>query len=310
MLEYILLMAVGVSLLWGGSTYFVEAAAEVARRRGVSELVIGLTLVSLTTTLPELLASTTASHLGSSGVAVGNAVGSDITNIALILGLCMTVREYTTEKVMVKRYGLFLLMVCLLYCGIVWGGISRVDGGILLAGFFVYIWFTWFTARKEPVSSETAPSLLYGCPAWKIALAFAGGIGAIFAGAQCLVHSSLSLSREVGILESAIGSTVVALGTSLPEFSVSLRAVMGRHGQISLGNIIGANTVNLLSVTGASALINPLTLDRNLLYFNTPLMVVVTVLLLAFMQTGYTLRRWEGVVFLFIYGFFVVQNVV
>lgn len=303
MLEYILLMAVGFVLLAEGSRYFVEAAAEIAHRLGVSEMVIGLTLVSASTTLPELMASSTASYLGSSGIAVGNVVGSDITNIALILGLCMVVKEYTIEHEIVSQYGVPLLIVCLLFCILIPGGISRIDGMILLAVFLVYLWKTSrkdTTLKSTPQPSET--------PRWRVVAGFVGGITAIFIGARFLVSSCLTISAELHVLESAIGTTVVALGTSLPELAVSLRAVTGHHEKISLGNILGANTFNLVWVTGVSALVNPLTLDEKLLYFNTPLMVAVTVILLAFMWTEDRLKRWEGIVFLLIYGFFVVYN--
>jgi cation:H+ antiporter len=302
MLHDIILIGIGFVLLVKGSDYFVIAAAGIARRVGVSELVIGLTLVSMSTTLPEFMASTTASFMGSSGIAVGNAVGSDITNIALILGTCMVIKGYTVERDVLKRYGLTLLGVCLLFCVFVFNGISRIEGGILLGILPVYIWTTFKGNHMKPEDPVPQESVA------KLALAFVAGLAAVFVGARFLVNSSMDLAEQLHILESAIGSTMVALGTSLPEFAVSVRAVTRGHGQISVGNILGANTLNILWVTGVSALIRPLTLDSNLMYFNTPVMVGVTVLLLVFMRMGYKLRRWQGIVFLMFYILFVVRN--
>ena len=135
-----------------------------------------------------------------------------------------------------------------------------------------------------------------------------GGGAAIFIGARGLVGSALNIAENLGVYESAIGATVVALGTSLPEFAVSLRALKEDYEQISVGNILGANTFNILWVVGFSAVVHPLTLDTNLLYFNIPLMIGVTVLLLVFMRMGYQLKRWQGIVFLVLYAFFVAKN--
>jgi cation:H+ antiporter len=299
----IILIGLGFALLVKGSDYFVAGAAQIAKKVGVSELVIGLTLVSASTTLPEFMASTTASYLGSSGIAVGNAVGSDITNIALILGVCMIIREYSIQRDVFNRYGSALLVVCVLFCGILPHGISRVDGLVLVAVFPVYI---WFTVRKD-IANDRVPAQIPDTPVIKLILAFGGGIAAIFIGARFLVESSMNIAEVLQVHESAIGSTIVALGTSLPEFAVSVRAVTKNHGYMSVGNILGANTLNLVWVTGASALINPLTLDRNLLYINVPVMLVVTGLLLVFMRMG-TLKRWHGIVFVVLYAVFVGSN--
>jgi cation:H+ antiporter len=305
MLHDIIFIGVGFALLVKGSDYFVTAAAGIARRVGVSELIIGLTLVSMGTTLPEFMASITASYMGSSGIAVGNAVGSDITNILLILGTCMVIKGYTVGRDVLKRYGLTLLVVCLVFSVFAPGGVSRIEGGVLVVILPVYLWTTFKGHINNPNSKSEDPSPE---SVTKLAIAFVGGLLAVIVGARFLVDSSLNLAEQFHILESAIGSTIVALGTSLPEFVVSVRAVTKGHGQISVGNILGANTLNILWVMGVSALIRPLTLDTNLLYFNTPLMIGVTVLLLMFMRMGYQLKRWQGVVFLVLYAVFVVYN--
>ncbi|MBU7017916.1 MAG: calcium/sodium antiporter [Theionarchaea archaeon] len=308
----IAIITVGFIFLWKGSEYFVTAAAEIAKRIGVSDLVIGLTLVSASTTLPEFMASVMASHLGSGGIAVGNAVGSNITNIALILGTCMIIEGYSVEPLVLKRYGLTLLVVCLFFVVLIFNNISRIEGGILLALFFLYLLILSrekHTRREiKEVSIELEDIQLE--PAWKVMVEFVGGGVAIFVGARGLVGSALNIAMTLGVFESAIGATLVALGTSLPEFAVSLRALKEDYEQISVGNILGANTFNILWVVGFSALVHPLVLDANLLYFNIPVMLGITSLLLIFMRMGYKLKRWQGIVFLVLYIFFVVKNYV
>jgi cation:H+ antiporter len=307
----IAIIGIGFVLLWKGSEYFVTAAAEIAKRIGVSDLVIGLTLVSASTTLPEFMASVTASHLGSGGIAVGNVVGSNITNIALILGTCMILEGYAVEPLVLKRYGTSLLMVCVLFIIFVFGNIVRIEGIILLILFFAYLFFLSREkhTRREIMEVSVELEDIPREPVWKMAAKFVGGGVGIFLGAKGLVGSALNIATTLHVHESAIGATIVALGTSLPEFAVSLRALKEDYEQISVGNILGANTFNILWVIGFSAIINPLQLDTNLLYFNIPLMMGVTVLLLIFMKMR-QLKRWQGILFLGLYAFFVVKNYV
>ena len=311
MLIDIAIIGIGFILLWKGSEYFVTAAAEIAKRIGVSDLVIGLTLVSASTTLPEFMASVTASHLGSGGIAVGNVVGSNITNIALILGTCMILEGYAVEPLVLKRYGTTLLMVCVLFIIFVFGNIVRIEGLILLILFFAYLFFLSREkhTRREIMEVSVELEDIKREPAWKMGVKFVGGGVGIFLGAQGLVGSALNIAAVLHVYESAIGATIVALGTSLPEFAVSLRALKEDYEQISVGNILGANTFNILWVIGFSAIINPLHLDTNLLYFNIPLMMGVTVLLLVFMKMR-QLKRWQGILFLGLYVFFIVKNYV
>lgn len=312
MIVDVAIIGVGFLLLWKGSEYFVTAAAEIAKRIGVSDLVIGLTLVSASTTLPEFMASVMASHVGSGGIAVGNVVGSNVTNIALILGTCMIIEGYSVEQLVLKRYGITLLLVCVLFIFFVVQGVSRLEGGVLLALFFLYLLILSREkhTRREIMEVSIELEDILKEPAYKMIAKFVIGGVAIFFGARWLVGSALNIAVNLHVFESAIGATIVALGTSLPEFAVSLRALKEDFEQISVGNILGANTFNILWVIGFSALVNPLQLDTNLLYFNIPLMMGVTVLLLVFMRMGYRLRRWQGVLFLGLYIFFVIKNYV
>ncbi|MGD2247401.1 MAG: calcium/sodium antiporter [Candidatus Methanofastidiosia archaeon] len=307
-----LIIGIGFILLWKGSEYFVTAAAEIARRIGVSDLIIGLTLVSVSTTLPEFMASVMASHIGSGGIAVGNAVGSNITNIALILGTCMIIEGYSVEPYVLRRYGVTLLLVCSLFVVFVLNGISHIEGVLLLIIFLVYLIVLSkekHTRREVMETSIELQNLPTGSMGKIVARFLFGGAG-VFIGARYLVSSALHIAITFNVYESAIGATIVALGTSLPEFAVSLRALREDFEEISVGNILGANTFNILWVIGVAALVNPLVLDYNLLYFNIPVMMGVTVLLLGFMRMGYRLKRWQGILFVVLYAFFVINNYV
>lgn len=304
------IIGIGFILLWKGSEYFVTAAAEIARRIGVSDLIIGLTLVSVSTTLPEFMASVMASHIGSGGIAVGNVVGSNITNIALILGTCMIIEGYSVERFVLRRYGVTLLLVCSLFVVFALNNVSQIEGGILIVIFFLYLIFLSREKHTRREVKETSIELqnLPKESVWKILARFAVGGAGVFIGARYLVSSALHIAITFNVYESAIGATIVALGTSLPEFAVSLRALKEDFEEISVGNILGANTFNILWVIGFAALVNPLVLDYNLLYFNIPVMMGATVLLLGFMRMGYKLKRWQGVLFVALYAFFVINN--
>jgi cation:H+ antiporter len=190
------------------------------------------------------------------------------------------------------------------------GDITRIEGIMLLSIFVVYLVILSKEKHSRREMREVSVEMS-GIPvesAWKVVARLVLGGATVFIGARGLVSSAISIAATLNVLESAIGATIVALGTSLPEFAVSLRALKENYEQISVGNILGANTFNILWVIGFASLINPLNLDTNLLYFNVPLMIGITVLLLIFIRTGYQLKRKEGVIFLLIYMLFLIIN--
>jgi cation:H+ antiporter len=312
MITDLCIIGIGFVLLWKGSDFFVRASAEIAKKIGVSDLVIGLTLVSASTSLPELMVSVIASFRGSGGIAVGNVVGSNITNIALILGICMILETYSVEPLVLRWHGTGLLFVSSLFIIFVLSDVSRIEGVILFSLFFVYLWVLSKEkhSKREIMEVSSEVSTMRAGRGWKTVLEFVIGGIAIFIGARLLVVSAVHVAEALHVYESVIGATVVALGTSLPEFAVSLRALREDYEEIMVGNILGSNIFNILWVIGASAMVNPLVLDTNLLYFNIPLMMGVTVLLLAFMKMGYQLKRWQGILFVMLYAFFIIKNYV
>ncbi|MEE9151457.1 MAG: calcium/sodium antiporter [Thermoplasmata archaeon] len=306
----IILFVLGLAILIKGSDFFVGSAVFIARHFGVSELIIGLTLVSMGTSLPELGTSVYASHAGEGGIAVGNVVGSNIANIALVLGICLMFGAIKVKKV--KRDGLIMLGVSLVFIIFIFGGVARWEGLVLMALFVIYLVFLF---RKNKIQagkgnkrekSECSGTRENGL-AKRITLLVIGCFG-IFLGAKLMVDSAVSIAFTFRIPGTVIGSTLIAFGTSVPELTVSLVAVLKKHEGISIGNIIGSNIFNILWVIGAASLVSDLAVDSTLLYINIPIMLFVAALLLVFMFTGRRLERWQGGVFIAIYAVFLLLN--
>ncbi|UCG68356.1 MAG: calcium/sodium antiporter [Thermoplasmata archaeon] len=306
----IFLFVLGLAILIKGSDFFVDSAAFIARHFGVSKLIIGLTLVSMGTSLPELGASVYASYTGEGGIAVGNVVGSNITNIALVLGICLIFRQISVKNV--RRDGLVMLGVSLLFILFVFNGIARWEGLLLMILFVIYMFFLYRQNKIEKRNNnnnnnDVAIKKDKKGLARAVALLVIGCIG-VFLGSKLLVDSAVDISFEFGISKAVIGSTLVAFGTSVPELTVSLVAILKKHEDISIGNIIGSNIFNILWVIGAAALVSSLAVDSLLFYINIPIMILGAGLLLIFMFTGRKLQRWEGIVFVAIYAIFLWLN--
>jgi cation:H+ antiporter len=310
----IILFIVGLAFLIKGSDFFVGSAAFIARYFGVSQLIIGLTLVSMGTSLPELGASVYASYKGEGGIAIGNVVGSNIANIALVLGICLLLKRMLVRRQMFTRDGLVMIGVTVLFTllafGGMAGGITRLEGLLLMVIFASYL-FILYKQNKEEMRNNNRNKkrrkkkekglgkevlfLILGC------------FGVIF-GAQLLVDSAVVIAETFSISATVIGSTIIAIGTSLPELAVSLTAIIKKHSEISIGNIIGSNIFNILWVVGVAALVGNMVVDSMLLYTNIPIMLIVAVLLIMFMASKKVLERWEGAVFVAIYAVFIMLN--
>ncbi|MBO9362693.1 MAG: sodium:calcium antiporter [Thermoflexus sp.] len=284
----ILIILLCVLVLWGGAVWIVESAARIARRLGMSELVIGLTIVAVGTSSPEFAVTIGAALKGQGDISVGNVIGSNIFNLGFILGGVAVVRAIATSRTMVVRDGGVLIaitMLLLLFLLDLY--IARWEGMILLALLVLYIASLLYF--REPIE-DTPPGEFrwYEVPRLLIGLALVVG------GGHFLVEAAVALARTVGISEWAIGVTIVAAGTSAPEFATSLVAVFrGRHG-ISAGNLIGSDIFNLLGVLGLAAAIRPITVDPSV-YSSLWVLAGMVVLVVVFlMRTGWVLSRWEG----------------
>jgi cation:H+ antiporter len=301
----LLLVAVGVALLWVGGESLISGATTLARRLGMSPLVVGLTVVAFGTSAPELAATLAAALQGSPEVAFGNVVGSNIFNVGLILGIAALVFPLAARARFLRREMPFMIATSALLLPLVANGrIGRLEAVLLLALLGGYL---WVLLTKDEESARVAEEFAqeYGeveAPLWASVLRVAVGIGVLVIGAQVLVVGAVAIAREVGLSERVIGLTLVACGTSLPELASSLVAAARREGDIVLGNVVGSNIFNVLAILGTTSLIVPIHIEVGAgTWIDLAVMIAMSLALWPFLHTNRRLERWEGV--LLIAGF-------
>ncbi|MFH1450729.1 MAG: calcium/sodium antiporter [archaeon] len=294
----ILLLLAGFAILLKGADWFVESSASIAATLGVSKFVIGFTLVAFGTSLPEMAVSVVASFLKASEIAAGNVVGSNIANIGMVLGiaaLIFTIKIHKTDF----KHGLIMFLVSVLCFGLIWNGLNRIEGAILFLCLVVYVRYLLKNDKKgkaEAQKDSIARSILF-CII---------GLAGVILGSHLLVNSSISIAELLGIPQIVIGMTIVALGTSLPELVTSLVAAKKGMQEIAIGNIIGSNMFNISAVLGLSAIVRPITAIPRLFFFDMPVMLGITALMLLFLRQKKEIHRWQGAVFVALYSAFVV----
>jgi len=303
-----LFFLLGFVLLVAGAGWLVEGSLRLARRYGVSELVIGLTVVSIGTSLPELVVNVFASLGGNAELAIGNILGSNIANVLLILGVSGAIRALPIrDRTILSEIPICLaatLLVGFLANASLFGSgpltISRTDGLILIGFFGLFLGYVYRTAQDGVIEE---PAVGYDGTTAGVLVRVAGGVLALALGGEWVVRGALEIVASLGVSESLVGLTVVAVGTSLPELAASAAAAYRGKADIAVGNVIGSNIFNLLWVLGVSALIQPLPFD---VLSNTDLVVVVasSALLILAMAVGRpnTVERWEGWLFLAVYA--------
>ena len=310
MTESILLVAGGLVLLALGGELLVRGAVGMAARLGISPLLAGLTIVGFGTSMPELATSVQAAMAGSPGIAIGNVVGSNIANILFILGVSAVILPLTVNPASFKRDSIALGGSALLATGAVMIGLIGMAAGVLLVSALIgYIWWAYKSesathdaealrheheAEDRPVPPDTSPVLLGG-------MIVAGLVAAIF-GAGWLVDGATVLASAAGVSEAVIGLTVVAVGTSLPELIACVVAVLRKHEDVALGNIVGSNIYNLCGILGLTAIIHPIEVPAEIASFDIWVMLGVTALLIAQLRSGWRLSRLEGLLLLAIYA--------
>ena len=316
----LLLFAVGVVLLIKGGDWFVDSAVGIAKKFHVPEIIIGATVVSIGTTLPEVMVSVTAAVNNNGAIAYGNAIGSIICNTALIAALTIAIRPAPVNRKAVVTPVIFFFVSAAIYmvAAYVFGRFDRWLGIVMLIVFAAYMASTIYKGFKNPVQQEEDEgeeakdsSLLKDL----IVLVISAALIAV--GADMLEGSSVSLATMAGIPTEVVGVTVVALCTSLPELVTAVTALLKGHGALSLGNIIGANIFNLVLVSGAAVTISPFVIPEGskLFGFNTsqlieiPLMVGVMALMTLPALFKGKLRRWQGIALLLVYAAFVTLQV-
>jgi cation:H+ antiporter len=313
MLVPILSFAGGLVLLALGADWLVRGSARIARAFGISVLVVGLTVVAFGTSAPELVVSTVASARGDGAIAIGNVLGSNVLNLALILGVAALVRPMRVELALVQRESPMMVGAAALLVLLAWdGALSRVDGGVLMGCFAAYVAFVVRAARRESAAvraeyaahaaeEELAPTVARPAVDWALAGA---GIALLVAGAHLMVGAAVTFSRALGIPEVVVGLTIVAMGTSLPELATSAAAARKGEGDIALGNCVGSNLFNVLCILGAAALVRPIPVDPALFAFEIPAMVAVSLLFQVVAYTRRTVGRAEGALLLASYAAF------
>lgn len=293
MLLNFLLLGVSIALLWVGSDKLVESASRIAQQLGVSELMIGLTVVAFGTSAPEFAVTLTAAVKGLSSISVGNIVGSNIFNLGFILGSVAIIRSVNISPKLVYRDGVLMIVSTFMLLAFFRNlELSFPEGAILFATLAAYL--TFLVIRKEPPENDGTDS--NEAPAtWKDWVLLPISIAMVVAGGQLLVESASSIARAVGISEWVIGVTIVAAGTSAPEMATSLAAVIkGKHG-ISAGNLVGSNLFNILGVLGLAGMIKPLAILQTS-YYSLILLSGMVVLAVFLMRTGWRITRSEGII--------------
>jgi cation:H+ antiporter len=321
MLVNILLVIAGLTLLMWGADRFVHGAAAAARNLGVAPLLIGLTIVAFATSAPEILVSVVASLEKQPGLAIGNAIGSNIVNIGLVLGVTAMIRPIEIESATLRREMPALLAVTLLTVSLFLDAyLSRMDGIVMLTGLvIVMFWLARLGTRSapnDPISMDFEAEIPTDVRMSTAIIWLVVGLGTLLIGAELLVNGAIGIATELGISEVVIGILVVALGTSLPELAVSLAsALKGEYG-LAIGNIVGSNIFNLLAVIGIAATIEPSALPPTVLSLHIFVMVAFTLVLFA-MTYDYDerseLSRLEGAALLAAFlaydSYVVVQNI-
>ena len=293
------LLLASVAGLWLGAGTFVEAAIRLARRLGLSELVVGLTVVAFGTSAPEFVVALGASFEGLGDIAVGNVVGSNVYNLAFVLGTVGLVRSLPVSRRMVYRDGSALLGATALAGAFLYDlHLSRVEGAVMFLGLLAYIGYLLRRGDPPEVSEDDPIVEFERVDAAKLL----GGLAVVLVSGDVLVGAASTLARLAGVSEWVIGSTVVAAGTSTPELAVSLVALRQASTGVSVGNVVGSNVMNLLGVVGLTGVVNPVALAPDA-HVGLAWMGAVTVLMVVALRSERLLSRLEG-------GLFVVSELV
>ena len=313
----------GFVLLVIGGEMLVRGAVAVAEKLGMSPLLIGLTLVGLGTSAPELVTSVQAALAGSPGIAIGNIVGSSISNILLILGLSALITPMAVQSKALRRDGVAVVVSALLFAIISYfGNLDRITGSIfviLLAAYLIYAYRqeTVPAAAADGHTSAFEKAEAFGelhdrvigrggdaeARAEKTAIVIPllmalGGLAVVVLGGKLLVDGAIGIARSYDMTETVIGLTIVAVGTSMPEFVTSVVAAIRKHSDVALGNIMGSNIYNILGIGGVTGLIQPTAVPPEIVSFDNLVMVAASVAMFAFAWRGYRISRIEGAILL------------
>jgi cation:H+ antiporter len=307
-----LLLVLGVGLLSLGGEALIRGALSAAGRLGVSPLLSGLVIVGFGTSAPELVVSLNAALNQQPDIAIGNVVGSNIGNILLVLGICALIRPLAVRPLALRRDAVTVVAASILFLVLVGGSaLGSVDAVIFIVALLAYlVWAYWserFHAAPSAELHKAEAEELTALPksaGWTVTIVISGLL-LLISGSQVLLIGAVGIAEHFGVPEAVIGLTLVAVGTSLPELSISVIAALRRHADVAVGNILGSNIFNLLGILGVSSLLQPLPVHARILQFDQWVMLGSSLLLLLFLYTGRRLSRWEGGVLLAGYGVYV-----
>jgi len=305
MMLFCIAVLVGFLLLAWSADRFVDGASSIARILGISPMIIGLTIVSLGTSAPEIVVAVLAAMDGKSGLAIGNALGSNIANIGLVLGSTALIAPVAIRSQIIRRELPILFLVMLLALGLMLDGeLSRMDGLVLLAGLVMLFWWLILLGmrdRQDILQEEFSESIPASQSMQKSVLWFFTGLIVLVLASRLVVWGAVHIAHVFGVSDLLIGLTIVAVGTSLPELMASIVSALKNEADIAIGNVIGSNMVNILAVLCVPALIDPQAFDAEVLHRDMPVMFAFTMVLLlvacGFRGPG-RINRIEGAVLL------------
>lgn len=297
-----LLIVLSLAMLTAGAELLVRSSAGLARRIGVSPFVIGAIIVGFGTSTPELSASTVAALRGAGDIAVGNVVGSNIFNVAMVLGVAALIRPIPTDPKAIRfdlavAAGVSIIPWLSLLTG---GELPRWMGGLMLVGLGAFVVRSFRHGKVDDAETEMGAAMAEEVkPGKSVVLGILGsiaGIALLVGGAKLLVDESVGIARAAGLSELVIGLTIVAIGTSLPEFVTGVVAALKGHAELALGNVLGSNVFNLLGILGVATVITPQRIDDQTLWLDAPLMLGLVLALAVIAYTGKRIGRAEGAV--------------
>jgi len=305
-----IIFAGAFAILWKSADFFVDGAVGIADTFGIPKIVVGIVLVSLATSLPEFSVSVQAAYLGHPEIALGNAVGSVMANaglalaVAAIIGVCIAV-----DRHILKNYGIFLIISAFISYAFAFDAfIGRIEGILLLfllAGYYYYLIKKETSKRRQEVRKGgfSDPKLK------RILFFFIIGIVGVIISSRLIIWSGLWIAKILGVPEIIIGLTVIAIGTSLPEISTAIASTLKGHGEIAIGNILGANVLNILWIIGTAATVRPIRVNPRTIAFAYPWMLLVVVAMVLLMRHRHQLTRKKGVLLMGLYGIYFYQVV-
>lgn len=303
------LLGTGIALLAFGGEILIRGSLAAATRLKISPLLCGLVIVGFGTSAPELVVSVTAAIKQQPDIAIGNVVGSNIGNGLLILGVCALVRPLQVKPLALKRDAMTGIAASLMFLGLAAGSaLGRADSVILLSAFFIYLaWAYWSerfhsapAAEVHVAEAQEVSNLPGSLPL--TAACVIGGLALLIVGSRVLLIGAEGIAQDMGVSAAVVGLILVAVGTSLPEFTVSLLATLRNHADVAVGNVLGSNIFNLLGILGVSALLQPLPIHGRILNFDQWVMLGMSILVLVLLYSGSRLTRLEGGVLLTAYA--------